>query len=47
VILVCDRRWIMTRSYSLDLLVRIAAFVEDGHSRRAASPLWGERQLWH
>ena len=27
----------MTRSYSLDLRVRVAAFVEAGHSRRAAA----------
>ena len=27
----------MTQSYSLDLRVRIAGFVEAGHSRRAAA----------
>src|ERR671910_1059367 len=32
-----DRRWILTHSYFLDWRVRVAAFVEAGHSRRAAA----------
>ena len=31
----------MTRSYSLDLRVRVAGFVEAGHSRRAAARHFG------
>ena len=31
----------MTRSYSLDLRVRVIAFVEGGHSRRAAARHFG------
>jgi transposase len=31
----------MTQSYSLDLRVRVAAFVEAGHSRRAAARHFG------
>jgi transposase len=34
-------RWITGRSYSLDLRVRIAGFVEAGHSRRAAARHFG------
>ena len=36
----------MTRSYSLDLRVRVIAFVEAGHSRRAAARHFGVSDIF-